>query len=118
MLHIARRKQLSPAVAREVTEIYEGSFPASERQDVEVLLAMVAGGLCACYLALEGDSVVGLALLPDLGVAEIWYLNYMAVAPAVRGRGVGGHLLDHLGRDASSAGSGSIVFSVEDPEEV
>ena len=118
MLQIARMEHLSPTVAREFTRIYGASFPPSERQDVDVLLTAVDGGLCACYVALEGGSVVALAVLPDLGEPGSWYLIYLAVAPDVRGRGVGAALLEHLGRAADEAGAGGIGGSVEDPEEV
>jgi GNAT superfamily N-acetyltransferase len=121
MLEIERVTRLEAGAAERFTRIYEASFPESEREDVELLLASVAAGQRECYLALDDGTVVGLAVLLRLRATHVRFLEYLAVDPDGRGQGVGGRLLDRLREEPAIGGAAGgfaslgIVFEVEDP---
>jgi GNAT superfamily N-acetyltransferase len=116
---IERRTRLDPGAAQRFAEIYEQSFPPSERDDTAHLLASIAAGKRLCYVAARDGVLVGLAVVfgldDDLSVA---LLEYMAVAPQERNAGIGGALITHLRRSlGSDLGALGMVLEVELPAE-
>lgn len=90
-------------------QIYEESFPPSEREDADHLLARIAAGGCLGLVAESEGEIVGLAVLGELPVAGVRYLEYLAVSAGRRGAGIGGRL---LGR-ATALGRIGTVWEVE-----
>jgi len=100
--------------------IYEESFPSGEREPVTLLLQAISAGLLDCHVVRQGSRLVALAVLLRLRGARAEFLEYLAVAPEVRGEGFGGHLLEHLiaqlGTSAHASGPLGIIFEVDPPD--
>lgn len=97
--------------------IYEASFPADERDDTDALVAGIEDGELDCHALRSGDDLVGLAITLDMEAAPIRYLEYLAVAPELRGGGGGGQLFDALVEDARRGGWLGVAFEVDRPED-
>jgi GNAT superfamily N-acetyltransferase len=81
--------------------IYDESFPASEREPRAVILGSVRQGVGVAARARRGQTVAGLATVHLLRRPAAVFLVYLAVAPALRGRGLGGPLLEDVYRVAA-----------------
>jgi ribosomal protein S18 acetylase RimI-like enzyme len=114
---IRRAVELRGAARDRFERIYEQSFPAEERDDTDRLLASVASGRHLCYVAEQGGVLVGLAVLLPLTGCRAQYLEYLAIDPTRRDRGLGARLLRDVRRLAEQAPKGplDIVFEVEPP---
>ncbi len=98
--------------------IYEESFPRSERDDTQAVLASIEAGSRFCMVAHRNHELIGLAVLLRLVELDIKFLEYFAVDSRLRSLGVGAEFLGHLGtalRSAQSPASG-IVFEVDQPD--
>jgi GNAT superfamily N-acetyltransferase len=98
--------------------IYEESFPRSERDDTEALLASIEAGSRFCMVAHRNHELIGLAVLLALAELDIQFLEYFAVDSRLRSLGIGAQFLGHLGTELQSAPSPAlgIVFEVDQPE--
>jgi len=72
--------------------IYAESIPPSERKSAEQLAAMVAQPEYSFLAAVENGTVVGFSIAANLRDTEAALLEYMAMAPHQRGRGIGAWL--------------------------
>jgi GNAT superfamily N-acetyltransferase len=101
--------------------IYDESFPASEREPRAVILGSLRRGVGVAARARRGQTVAGLATVHLLRRPAAVFLVYLAVAPALRGRGLGGPLLedvyrvaaDRLARDGSPLAG--LIWEVDAP---
>ncbi len=85
-----------PAMAT-VEQIYVDALPANERKPVAWLRSLPCGHASSALLVAERDrAVLGFAVLfvPTTGI-DAALLEYLAVAEAARGGGVGGQLFAH-----------------------
>jgi GNAT superfamily N-acetyltransferase len=115
---IERRMRLDPGAAQRFAEIYEQSFPPSERDDTAHLLASIGAGKRLCYVAARNGVLVGLAVVFGLDDLSVALLEYMAVAPQERNAGVGGALITHLRTNlGSDIGTLGMVLEAELPSE-
>jgi GNAT superfamily N-acetyltransferase len=115
---IERRMRLDPGAAQRFAEIYEQSFPPSERDDTAHLLASIAAGKRLCYVAARDGVLVGFAVVFGLDDRSVALLEYMAVAPQERNAGIGGALITHLRTNlGSDVGALGLVLEVELPAE-
>lgn len=96
----------------ELARIYRArmvrDFPADELKPLSVLLSCLRAGSCRCYALYDGAALAAYAvvLLGRPGAAGI--LDYLAVAPEFRDRGVGGGMLRRL-REALSDCAGLLI---------
>ena len=72
--------------------IYAESIPPSERKSAEQLAAMVAQPEYSFLAAVESETVVGFSITASLRGTDATLLEYMAVSPEKRGRGIGAWL--------------------------
>jgi GNAT superfamily N-acetyltransferase len=103
-------------------ELYELSFPPSERLLIASMLAIAAGqareGPHREWLlsALADGEFVGLAhyaTVPELRLAGLWGL---ATRPGLRGRGLGAEIYNSLRRQLTAEGCDALIFEVERPD--
>lgn len=95
-LIFTQEQAMTPNLARTLRAIYETSFPPSQREPFSGVLSDVVAGVRDLVIAWLDGEAVGLAVSLDLAALKACYLEYMAVAPELRGRGIGGRLLEHL----------------------
>lgn len=80
---------------REWWEIYQSSFPPSEREPAEVILeSLNKGGFAA--RARRNDRTIGIATAQLLTDPPLIFLVYLAVEASQRSRGQGAQLLDYV----------------------
>ena len=90
-------------------EIYAGAFPPSERDPREVIAATAGAGWVA--RTRSGGRTVAMASLQFLRAVPVGFLVYLAVAPGLKGQGLGGALLEWLRERA--AGAEGLVWEVD-----
>jgi GNAT superfamily N-acetyltransferase len=74
--------------------IYDGAFPAEEREPRSVILDAARAGVGVITRAREEGATVALASAHKLQDPAALFLVYLAVAPNLRGQGVGKQLFD------------------------
>jgi len=74
-------------------EIYEDSFPTSEREMPKVILESIQRGVGMAFRAREDAVTRGLATIHLLNNPAAVFLVYLAVNEKKRSRGIGGELL-------------------------
>jgi ribosomal protein S18 acetylase RimI-like enzyme len=117
---IERRAPAGERETRQFTAIYEASFPPEERDDTESQLTKLRSGRKDCYLAVDGEDLLGFALVSHFTDFPAGYLEYLAVDPAGRNAGIGSRILDYLRLDLADGGRpsvGGIIFEVERPQD-
>jgi hypothetical protein len=75
-------------------EIYEESFPSSEREPPEVILESALGGVGMVFRARQGAMTLGLATIHILKNPPAVFLVYLAVSKKERSQGIGAELFD------------------------
>ena len=89
-------KRLQPSSEPEFSDLlslYEEAFPSSERKPMAMLRRMLATEQYYFLLAMEGDITVGFAIARVLSGGTAALLEYMAVVPSQRRRGIGGQIV-------------------------
>lgn len=76
--------------------LYEASFPASERETRDAILASLRQGPGLVLRARLDGQTVGLATAHLLRDPPAVFLVYLAVEPSCRGRGIGRELLERI----------------------
>jgi GNAT superfamily N-acetyltransferase len=94
--------------------IYEESFPASERDATDDLLASIEAGRRDGYVASEDGVTVGMAVVLRLEGPPVAFLEYIAVDPRRRSRGIGADMLRQLRLELG--GLAGILLELEPPE--
>ena len=111
-LVLKRLRTHSESEFSDLLSLYEESFPDSERKPVAVLHRMLAVDEYHFFLATEYEVTVGLAIVRVLSGGTAALLEYMAVAPLQRRRGIGGQIVVAVAR-AVDAPSTTLLFEVE-----
>ncbi len=108
-------KRLQPSSELEFTDLlslYEEAFPCSERKPADVLRRMLATEQYYFLLATKDEVTVGFAIVCVLSGGTAALLEYMAVAPSQRRRGIGGQIVLAAAR-AVDAPSVTLLLEVE-----
>jgi GNAT superfamily N-acetyltransferase len=96
--------------------IYVEAFPAWQRQPFDDLIAREAAGQAILVVAVCDGEPLGLAVASSLGSVNWSFVEYFAVAPNHRGRGIGEWLWRAMGQDLALRGlPRRIVLEVDDP---
>jgi len=92
MVPIVRLRDCDPAIVNAVRDLYEASFPASERSDFTGIHQEDAADERDVLVLLEQGQVRGLCVTSRLSWPAL-FIEYFAVAPDHRGTGVGSRFL-------------------------
>ncbi len=76
-------------------EIYDEAFPANEREPRHVILNSLRKRVGVAVQARQGEQTIGLATVHLLRKPAAVFLVYLAIARHLRGRSLGGLLLEH-----------------------
>jgi ribosomal protein S18 acetylase RimI-like enzyme len=116
---IERQTRLDREAEARFAEIYEASFPPSERDETAGLIASIEAGERLCFLARRDGVVVGLAVVFRLNGPSVAFLEYLAVAPNERSAGIGSSMLAHLQTHLKTGGEDvvGVLFEVDPPAE-
>ena len=93
-LHLLRTEQDPHFEA--VADLYRTAFPASERKPVAFLAAAIRRNDYALYAAMTQAAPIGLAITYRGQGGDFILLEYMAIAPCERGKGLGGQVFRAL----------------------
>lgn len=103
----------------EIRRLYEfrmrRDFPVSELKHLSSILALRQRGMYDVLGAYQHGTLVAYALLYCPKVGRVFLLDYLAVEPDMRGRGVGHELLSML-RDYYAEKAGALVIECERPK--
>lgn len=104
-----------PEELAEIIKIYTESFPANERQPLQVLKQRIRAGQNEVYIGRIGNETVFIALLWPLTGTDFILLDYMATSPAWRERNIGSAFLQKMYAELEKINK-YFVLEVEDPE--
>lgn len=111
-LVLKRLRSSSEAEFSDLFSLYEEAFPGSERKPVDVLRRMLATEQYYFLLATESEVTVGFAIACVLSSGTAALLEYMAVAPSQRRRGIGAQIV-RAAAQAVNAPAVSLLLEVE-----
>lgn len=90
-------------------------FPPDERCSRIELVEAARSGKLSIFAARGDDGWAGVVMLEDHGVPSMRQLSWLAVAPRLRGAGLGGQLLEYAIDEATRLGAKFLIGEVEDP---
>ena len=107
----------SPALAQ-VIALYEAAFPARERKPASAIVAMATSPDHRILVLEEADATVaGFAILLVTQGHDCAVLEYLAVRPELRGRGLGARLFRESLNVIREPGPRGLLFEVESERE-
>ncbi len=115
-LTIRRQPHVETEQEHDFRSILLDSFPPSELDDIPTLLASIGSDQRLLYTASLDSHLIGFAILVPIVAPGIHLLEYLAVSPAQRNRGVGAQLLRSV-TAALSDGTDGILLEIESPED-
>ena len=95
--------------------IYEQSLPANERQPRLVIEDRLNQNLCTLYVAMENTTVIGTMIIWDFDGTPFSFLDYLAVHPDYRGKGIGEFCMRIIQGELSESNK-MMLIEVEDPD--
>jgi ribosomal protein S18 acetylase RimI-like enzyme len=111
----------SPVTLQQIGTIYEVSFPLQERKPYSMLSdAMQRGHYSVSVVSLDtaaASQIVAFALLVRLRTSQAMYIEYLAVAQALRGQGIGSLLLRSMIAFLKDTTASAIVWEVDPPDQ-
>ena len=99
----------------EVFKIYQNSFPANERQSLEILKIRLKEKKEVLFAAKINNEVVGIGFLFDLLGSDFLLLDYLAIKENHRGKQIGERLFEFL-KSYSKSHHKHLLMEVDDPE--
>lgn len=110
-----------PDAVRQIEAIYEVSFPPKERKPFWLVAdAMQSGRYSVFTVSQDGEAsseIVAFALLLRMRTSQAMYIEYRAVALALRNRGIGSLLLRSVIEFLKNTAAPAIVWEVEPPDQ-
>ena len=107
--------KLKALQSSEITTIYQGrmvhDFIRDELKELPVILKAVQNGIYECLGLFDDDEIIGYAFLAKQG--KDYLLDYFAIYPEYRNKGLGSAILGQLREYFEEAGL--IIGEVEDP---
>ncbi|WP_158289660.1 GNAT family N-acetyltransferase [Paenibacillus flagellatus] len=118
-MKIVTTEQWDEALWRQAYRIYDESFPKEGRKPESIIRRMFDKRMCELHVAFDGETAAAMALTGTMPRDRVLLIDYLAVAAAKRGRGVGRELLDYMCEWARTAKKlDGIVIEIEaDPTE-
>lgn len=96
MIEIVQLTDINHPDFQGALQIYLDSFPASERQPLDILEARLSNQLYQWFVAKIENQVVGIALLYPLQTTDFILLDYLGTDKNYRSRGIGRMLMSYL----------------------
>jgi ribosomal protein S18 acetylase RimI-like enzyme len=113
-LVVGQERRLDAVSLKRLKAIYLKSFPPSERDAFPKLVQHVSEGRGCLFTARLGGELVGFAVTMPLPRTDAHFLQYLAVAPRFRDRGIGSKLLGTVRQRLRRAGDASgLILEVE-----
>lgn len=117
-IHVIQQSHLDSTQAAQLRAIYESSFPPTERGDVSEFTAAIESGAYLLFTAVDGNDLVGFAVMMRLIPGDVYLLSYLAIAQHARNRGLGEQLMQSASQILkTNAGGTAIILEVESLDE-
>ena len=113
MLQIYRLAPTDTPAFEALATIYATAIEPSEQKSVAALAAAFVQPLYRFIVAAEAGAIVGFSIVYLSQDADIWVLEYLAVAAAHEGKGVGGKVFAHSAAIAGPERIGLIEADAE-----
>lgn len=101
-------------------DIYETNFPLSEREPIEDIFSGIESEKYLCYaghVADDQSTIVGIAIVEQVGDLPLYLLGYLAVDNKVQNQKIGSTLLKWIMDNFfSSSTSQTLIWEVEQTE--
>jgi len=111
----------TPDTMKQIAAIYNVSFPPEQRKPYWMISdAMQRGRYCVLVInqkAAAASQIVAFGLLVELRTSQAMYIEYLAVAPALRGNGIGSLLLRSMIDFYKNTAISAIVWEVDPPDQ-
>lgn len=108
---------LSPEQVRAVYPVLLApAFPENELKPLSMIEQALKRGEYLCFGAMDGDRTLAVAFFVRIGDGgdTLMLLDYLAVSPGLRCRGIGGRFLQTL-IDGPLRGIGTVLLEVDEP---
>ena len=87
-------------------------FPADELRPLRIIISTIEKGMCDCYGLYDVNELIGYAFL--LKKDNSFMLDYLAISPEHRNKGIGAKMLKMLSECYADADN--VLLEVEDPD--
>jgi ribosomal protein S18 acetylase RimI-like enzyme len=101
--------------ALEIIDTFREAFPAGQRAPLKEVDARVAKGNAVAYAMRIDGRVAAFAIVQPMSTPGFAYLEYFAVAPHYRGRGLGTKALKELTAELRNKDLKHLLLEIEDP---
>ncbi len=115
MLEIVQLTDINHPDFQGALKIYLDSFPACERQPLEILETRLSNQLYQWFIAKSENQVVGIALLYPLNPTDFILLDYLGTDKDYRSRGIGRTLMSYLINQVKNQQK-ALLIEVENPQ--
>ncbi len=110
-----------PDQVRQIEAIYDVSFPPKERKPFWLVANAIQSGQYTVFVVSQDRGVdaesIAFALLMRLRTSQAMYIEYLAVAQALRGQGIGSFLLHSMIAFLENTAASAIVWEVDPPDQ-
>jgi len=113
MLRFSEVRKISHKDFKEAIKIYEDSFPANERQPVDIIKKRIKKNLYQMFIGCLDGEVVFMALLYELKNTDFVLLDYMATKENFRGKGIGQKFVENMKKELKLA---HLILEIENPK--
>src|SRR5882724_4805549 len=109
----------APDALEQIQAIYDVSFPREERKPFWMVADAMQKGRYDVFVMTQetASKIVAFGLLVPLRVSHAMYIEYYAVAPHLRGRGIGSQLYVSVVAFFNKTDRSAIVWEVDPPEQ-
>ena len=114
--HFEHLTDYAPDALQQIQAIYDVSFPVNERKPFHYITQGLANGQYTVFIMRkETGIIVAFALMRALPTSQAMYIEYLAVMPERRSRGIGSKMVRAI-IDRLKPTNSALIWEVDPPE--